>query len=320
MTNRSSQVRAARLREHGGSLEIERIELPEPRDGEELVKLRYAGVNPVDRYTAEGRVAADGPLPRTLGGEASGLLDGRAVLVAGEGLGAVRDGLWAEAAVVPREAVYELPAGVELRAAAAMGVAGLTAWKVVCELGQVREQDRVLVLGATGGVGSVVVSLAASLGARVWGQTGSQEKAAAICEDGAERAVVAGPQELAGAVRELEPTVVIDPLGDGFLAPSVEVLATRGRIVSYGTSAGAEARFDLQTLYRKMASLLGYGGMQLNSRERREALPKALEALRDGRMRVRVDRVVALEEVGDAFILIEQRKLQGKVLLALGEG
>ena len=124
-------VRAARLKRHGQPLEVEPVELPEPAEGEVVVQLAFGGVNPVDRYTAEGRVAPDGPLPRTLGGEASGSLNGLPVLVFGDGLGATRDGAWAEAAVVPLTAVFELPDGVDLQHAAAMGVAGLTAWNVV---------------------------------------------------------------------------------------------------------------------------------------------------------------------------------------------
>lgn len=293
------------------------MELPELGPDEVRVDLAFAGVNPVDRYMAEGGVAPQAALPRTLGSEASGWLDGRAVLVAGGGLGAVRDGLWAQAAVVPRDSIHELPTGVELREAAAMGVAGLTAWHVVHDVAQVKPEDRVLVLGASGGVGSMIVSLVRSLGARVWGQTGSPDKAAAVQEDGAERGVVAEARELEPAVAELAPTVVFDPLGGEFVRPAVEGLAARGRIVSFGTSAGAEVQFNLQTLYRKSGSLRGYGGMGLSAEERRSGLAAALEALRDGRLRVRVGEVLALDEVNDAFRRLVERRVQGKLLLEL---
>src|SRR5438552_10418873 len=151
-------VRAGRLHKHGEPLTIETVELPQPREGEVLVDLAFAGVNPIDRYTAEGSVAPDGPLPRTLGFEAAGVLDGRPVVVHGEGLGTARDGLWAQAAVVPRDAVSAVPEGADLREAAAMGVVGVTAWNVVHDVGHVGRDDRVLVLGASGGVGCAIVS------------------------------------------------------------------------------------------------------------------------------------------------------------------
>ncbi len=281
------------------------------------MELAYGGVNPVDRYMAEGTVAPDVPLPRTLGAEASGRIAGRPVLIAGGGLGAVRDGVWADAAVVPRSSVFELPDGVELHEAAAMGIAGLTAWHVVRDLGQVSAEDRVLVLGASGGVGSMIVSLARAAGARVWGQTGTEEKAAAIEDDGAEHVVVADAAQLPEEIGELQPTVVFDPLGGEFVGPAVDALAARGRIVSFGTSAGPEVQFNLQTLYRKYASICGYGGMVLTPGERREGLQKALAALRDGALRVRIDEILGLDDVNDAFRRLLDRRVQGKLLLEL---
>jgi NADPH2:quinone reductase len=313
----ADSIRAARLHEHGQPLAIESVELPPPREGEIRVELDFAGVNPVDRYVADGRVATDGPQPRTLGGEAGGTVDGRSVLLAGEGLGSARDGVWAEAAVVPAAAVVDLPDGVSTRDAAAMGVAGLTGWKVVREVAAVSADDHVLVLGAAGGVGSVIVSLADAAGATVWGQTGSEEKTEAVRSQGADRAIVAGPDQLAEAVAELEPTVVFDPLANGFVQPALDALCVRGRYVSFGTSAGPEVTLNMQTLYRKMISLLGYAGMQLGRAERRAGLVDALESLRAGELKMLIDEVLPLEQVNEAFARIEQRQVRGKLLLGM---
>jgi NADPH:quinone reductase len=313
----SDTVRAARLVELGEPLQIQEVELPAPGEDEVRVDLHYGGVNPVDRYTAEGRVNPDGRRPRTLGAEAAGELDGRLVLVAGEGLGAARDGVWAQAAVVPRPAVIELPEGVAPRAAAAMGIAGLTALNCVRGLAAVTAEDRVVVLGASGGVGSMIVSLARAAGATVWGQTGSADKAAAITEDGADRVLVGGPADIAADIARFEPTVAFDPLGDGFVAPLVAAISPRGRIVSFGVSAGAEVTFNLQLLYRKAVSLLGYGGIILTRDERRPGLQAALEAVRAGELKVREDSVLALDDVNEAFQRLTERRVQGKLLLDL---
>jgi NADPH:quinone reductase len=313
----SDTVRAARLVELGEPLQIQEVELPAPGEDEVRVDLHYGGVNPVDRYTAEGRVNPDGTRPRTLGAEAAGELDGRPVLVAGEGLGGARDGVWAQAAVVPRPAVIELPKGVEPRAAAAMGIAGLTALNCVRGLAAVTAEDRVVVLGASGGVGSMIVSLARAAGATVWGQTGSAAKAAAITEDGADRVLVGGPEGIAGDIARFEPTVAFDPLGDGFVAPLVAAMSPRGRIVSFGVSAGPEVTFNIQLLYRKALSLLGYGGIILTRDERRPGLQAALEAVAAGELKVRVDSVLALDDVNEAFQRLTERRVQGKLLLDL---
>jgi NADPH:quinone reductase len=310
-------IPAARLHEHGAPLVVEEVELRDPGPDEVLVELQFGGVNPVDRYGAEGRVAPDGPRPRTMGAEASGTVDGRRVLVAGGGLGARCDGVWAQAAVVPAASVFELPDGVELQDAAAMGIAGLTAYNVVRHLARVEAEDRVLVLGASGGVGTMIVSLVKAAGATVWGQTGSEDKISVIEELGGDRAVLAGPDELRGALTDFAPTVVFDPLGGGFLPAAIEAAAPRARIVSFGTSAGPEVELNVQTLYRKGLSLLGYAGLILSDQERRRGLEAALKALAAGELRVLIGDVLPLAQVNDAFQRLIDRQVQGKLVLAL---
>lgn len=309
-------VRAARLRAHDRPVQVEDVELPAAGPGEVRVELAFGGVNPVDMYGARGRVAADGPLPRTLGGEASGFLDGVPVLVAGTGLGSSRDGVWASEAVVPETAVVPLPEGVGLQEAAAMGVAGLTTWDTV-QLAELTTDDRVLVLGAGGGVGLAIVSLASAMGATVWGQTGSERKADAIRRQGADAVVVAAADDLAAAVGEWGPTVVFDALGGAFTPAALSVLQPYGRLVLFGASAGPTSTLDLRGLYRRSLQVLGYGGLILSDDERQRGLRQALAALADGRLRIVVDRVLPLDEVEGAFELLSGRAVTGKILLDL---
>ena len=311
------RVSAARLVEHGKPVQVEVVDLPEPGEGEVIVDLAFAGVNPVDRYGALGRVAAGGPVPRTLGTEASGRVNGHAVMVGGHGLGTRRDGLWATQAIVPEDSLIDIPEGVRLEHAAAMGVAGATAWCTVTELAKVTSEDRVLILGASGGVGSIAVSVARALGATVWGQTETSGKASWVRDRGADRVVSAGPDGLVDAVRELRPTVVIDPLGDGFFGAAVESLAERGRLVIFGTSAGDRGEVPLQALYRKGLTVYGYGGLLDNDETRTRHATEALEAARDGRLKVVVERIMALGQVNDALGLLADRKVLGKLVLDL---
>jgi NADPH2:quinone reductase len=309
-------VKAARLHEHDSPLRIDDVPLAAPAAGEVRVELAFAGVNPVDSYVARGRVAADGPLPRILGGEASGHVDGRPVLVAGAGLGSTRDGVWAGAANVPEAAVVPLPEGVDLREAAAMGVAGLTAWDTL-RLAGVRAGDRVLVLGAGGGVGLTTVSLAVALGATVWGQTGRSEKAEAIRRQGAHEVVVTDAPGLAESLGGLVPTVVVDGLGGPFTPAALAALAPHGRLVLFGTSAGSTSTLELQPVYRKSLRILGYGGLMLSDAERRAGLTEALTALADGRLRIPIDRTLPLAQVDEAFRLLADRAVTGKIVLDL---
>jgi NADPH2:quinone reductase len=136
----------------------------------------------------------------------------------------------------------------------------------------------------------------------------------ALIEDlGADRVIV---DEL-DALDELAPTAVFDPLGDGYLRPAIEAAAPGARIISYGTSAGPEVQFNLQTLYRKGMSLLGYAGMRVGDDERRRGLHEALQAVAAGDLRVVIDDVLPLEGVNEAFQRLVERRVRGNLLLAL---
>lgn len=325
-------VRAARLLAHGEPLQVEEVALGhqgehegEHEGGEQavddvVVEMAFGGVNPVDRYVILGRVAPDAPLPRTVGVEGAGTVDGRAVAIHGTGLATARDGVWSSAALVPRSATVPVPEGVDLECAAAMGVAGATAWRTVYDLARVDAEDRVLVLGASGGVGSMIVSLLRSVGALVWGQTGQARKADAIEAGGAARAVVVDdPADLGKAIAELRPTVVFDPLGGGFTGAAIDALEARGRLVIFGTSADPQGSVPLQSLYRKGLTVLGYGGLTEPADAIHEAMRHALEAVRDGRLEVPVDAVVPLAEVNDALGRLAHKDVQGKLLLSLAD-
>lgn len=320
MTTDSSRGRAARVHAHGKPLMVEEVDTPAPGNDEVVVEMAYAGVNPIDRYIAEGRVAPDVSLPRTIGMEGVGRRagDGQPVLVHGGGLATKRDGTWAERVVAPREAVTEIPPGVELVEAAAMGVAGVTAWRTATEQAQVTAEDRVLVLGASGGVGSMLVSLCRSLGARVWGQTGNPDKAAFVIGQGAEAVVTAAAADLVEAVEPLAPTVIFDALGDGFSGGAIEALAPFGRLVSFGVSAGPMAEVNMQQVYRKGLTIYGYGGLIEPAERMAAGKSAALAALADGRIRVAIAEVLPLSRVNDAFTALVDRAVTGKIVLDLG--
>lgn len=308
---------AARLHEHGQPLVIESVELPEPDPDEVLVTMSFAGVNPVDRNCALGRVAADAPLPRTLGIEGLGELDGRMVLIRGHGIATDRDGLWAKHAVVPRAALVDVPADVAPEQAAVVGVAGATACWTVSNLAKVTTEDRVLVLGASGGVGSMIVSLVHALGATVWAQTGSESKAVWVRDRGADHVVVGDAEALADQIGTLEPTVVFDSLGNGFTGAAVTAMAPHGRLVIFGASADSNGNLPLQALYRNGISILGYAGL-IEARENIvEAESAALRALSDGSLEVCIDEVVPLEETNAALRRLDGREVTGKLVLDL---
>jgi NADPH2:quinone reductase len=241
-------------------------------------------------------------------------VDGNPVLVNGGGLGTMTDGVWAEAVTAPREVLTPLSPWADLTAAAGLGVAGITAWNTVVESANVTAQDRVLVLGAGGGVGLSIVCLAQSLGATVLGQVGSEPKAEAVRAYGAQ-ATVADAHALPGAAGDFAPTVIFDPLGGEFTGAALSVLAPRGRHVVFGTSAGAEVQLSLRAFYRTSQRIIGYGGLSLTPEERRTGARAAVAAFEDGRLKVHVGRVIALSAAENVFDALSDRSLAGKLVI-----
>jgi NADPH2:quinone reductase len=310
------RIRAVRLHEPNRE-QVDYCDPPVAEADGVLVKMLYAGVNPIDNYVRAGRVGDPTRLPRVLGVEGVGEIDGRPYVVNGCGVGVVRDGTWAELVAVPAEAVVPVPDGVDLPQAASAGVVGRTAIRSVVDLGRVTADDRVVVLGAAGGVGCAVVSLAISLGATVWGQVGTDAKAEAVAAMGATPLVAGDPQALHTHLTDLAPTVAFDPLGSGYTPALIEALAVHGRLVSYGVSAGPEAKVNMQALYRKNITLYGYGGVAESPEQNRDGVGRALSAMAAGNMDLPVHRIVPLSDAGGALAALADRVPSGKLVLDL---
>lgn len=308
-------MRAAVLREIGGGLELAELPDPVPAPGEVLVEVTHASVNPLDIWISQGAPgAAASLLPWIPGTEGAGTLDGQPVLVRGGGLGMTRHGLFATKVAAPAVAVVTLPPGTDPAAAAGLGVAGLTAWNCVHTVGACATDDRVLVLGASGGVGSLAVQLAASAGATVWGQTTSAAKASSVEAMGASHVVVTDAVGLAASTAALAPTLVIDGLGGSFTRAAVESLQPGGRLVLFGVSAGDEISMSGRGLYRKGLSLLGYTGLLEPADRQAALLSKLLDLVRAGHLRVPVE-LVPLAEADSTFRRILSRDVHGKLVL-----
>lgn len=304
-------MKAARLHEFRSPLRIDDVAEPEPGEGEVLVRLSHAGVNPIDvrmRDGGAGRV----DLPFVPGCDGVGETGAGPVVVYGAGLGLRRAGTYAERVAVPETAVVRLPEGVDPVQAAGIGLAGVTAWSLVGR--RVSAADRVLVLGASGGVGTLAVQLARSAGATVWAHTGTPSDAADL---GADRVVTSDADGLRDAVRELEPTVVLDGLGGPYTGAAVRAVANGGRIAVFGVSAGARGELDYATLYRKSVTLTGHASLALRAADVRDALVGCLELLAGGQVRVVIGDVLPLADVNEAHERLETRRATGKLVLAV---
>lgn len=309
-------MRAARLHSIGGTLQLDELPDPAPGPGEQLVDIAYASVNPLDVWITQGSIgAAATNLPWTPGTEATGHVDGRPVLVRGGGLGVIRPGLYCSQIAVPDGWLLSLGDDVDLRQAAAIPVAGITAWQALHGRAKINADDRILVLGASGGVGAVAVQLAKAAGATVWGQSGSPAKVDGIIVNGADNVVVTGADGLEAAAESYQPTVILDSLGGAFTDASVAAIAIQGRLVVYGTSNNEQVSINLRRLYRKSVNLLGYGGMVDTPEEQRVALETLMAMMAAGTLHIPIGEVLPLAGAAEAHARILASNVEGKILL-----
>jgi NADPH:quinone reductase len=311
-------MRAVRLHEIGGTLRLD-SNLPDPVAvaGEVLVEMAFASVNPLDIWVTRGAPGvAAANLPWIPGTEGTGFVDGKPVIIRGAGLGVMRPGVYRDRVAVPAACAVPLPEGTDLAQASALGVAGITAWQCIHRCASVTGADRVLVLGASGGVGNLAVQIAKATGSSVWGQTTNEAKTMGITDAGADRAlVVRDASELVGALGGFSPTVVLDPLGGLWTMPAIEALANMGRLVVFGTSDAEQVTLNWRTMYRKGTQIVGYSGLVETPAEQSDVLSQLIAQLNAGSLRVPIGATLPLGEASAAHRNILDRNVEGKQIL-----
>ncbi len=301
-----------------GQLEIASVSLPPPGPGECLIRMRLGAVNPLDTYVEAGLVGSGAPYPRVLGVEGVGEYQGSDVVVFGHGIGTVRHGTWAEYCVAPADALVEVPPGIAPETAATCGVTGATAIRVGLDLADAKPGERVLVLGSSGAVGLAICSLLSGTGIHVTGQTTNPDKAVAVERAGADPLVASDPASFVSQVGRIGPfSVVIDALGADWTSAALGRLSPFGRLVSYGTSAGPEARIDLRSIYRNNITWRGYGGMAEDPARIKDAIKRALVEIAAGRMWIPSGPTMALEDASQAIRATRAHTEVGRIMLRL---
>ena len=237
---------------------------PEP-SGNTIYDISAVSLNPVDVNVGAGRYFGGHPkLPYIPGCEGVGRApDGTRVYLFGDGLGVAGDGLLAERAVAPADLGIPLPTATSDEIAASCGIAGMAGWMPVAWRAPVRNDDCVLVLGATGTVGLVAVQAAKLLGAkRVVAVGRNAERLKRAAELGADATVNLAEDDLAAAFKEAAggdgPTYVVDTLWGAPAVAAIQAAAPGWRLVQVGQSAGAEATVASAVIRGKMGELYGY--------------------------------------------------------------
>jgi zinc-binding alcohol dehydrogenase/oxidoreductase len=333
-------MKAARLVAFGDppSFELQEIPDPVPGRGEVVIDLVAAALNCRDWWiwTAPGYC----PLPVTLGSDGAGTVGvvggGVTELSAGQEvvfdptlnwgeredcptpefgiLGGPTEGTFAEKVVVSAASVAPKPARLTWEEAAALNLAGLTAWRAVVTCAQAGPGRTVLVTGAGGGVSTFLVQTAAALGARVFVTSSTSERIRRAVELGAEAGVSYGDHDWPAAVREAAGgglDAAVDSHGGPSLAGALRTLRRGGVLVSFGDTSGPETTFETADVYWNWRRIIGT--TMGSPREYRQLLVHVEQTS----WRPAIDSVYPLEEIDSAAGRLDAPERFGKVVLRI---
>ncbi|MDR3606971.1 MAG: quinone oxidoreductase [Oligoflexia bacterium] len=320
---------AIRVHEVGGPEKMlwEEVETPRPGPHEVLIRNRAVGLNFIDVYYRNGLYSDS--LPLTPGAEGAGVVEavgsevkefkpGDRVGYAG-GLGA-----YSELVIRPASRLARIPADLDEKTVAAVLLKGMTAEFLIRRTHRVQAGETILVHAAAGGVGQILCQWAKHLGARVIGTVGSEEKAALAKQSGCEHVIVSRSGPVSKQVRELTEgkgvPVVYDGIGKATFMDSLDCLAPRGLMVSFGNASGAVEPFPLGILAQK-GSLYVTRPTLMTYVAQRDELEKSahdlFSVIQQGAVKVSINQTYPLREAARAHRDLEARKTTGSSLLLI---
>ena len=320
--------KAIRIDRNGGpeELKLVEVEVGEPGPGEIRIRHHAVGLNFIDTYQRSGLYPLS--LPLQLGMEAAGVVE-----AVGEGVGHVSvgdrvayagrpTGAYAQVRVMPADIVVRLPDAIPFDTAAAMMLQGLTAQYLIRDSNKVQPGDTVLLHAAAGGVGLIVSQWLKALGVTVIGTVGTDEKAELARANGCAHTIVYTRESFVDRVKEITNgkgvPAVYDSIGKDTFQGSLDCLAPRGTMVSFGNASGPVPPFDLSVLGNKGSLRLTRPTLMtyVVHRELLEPMVADLfDAVTTGKVKVDIRQRYALSEVAQAHRDLEARKTTGSTIL-----
>lgn len=313
-------------------LRLEEVSDPRPAAREVVLDVDYAGLNPADRYLAEGQYPARPPLPHVLGRDGVGTVSSvgpdagdvkagnRFAILRGE-VGVSKWGTFAKRVAVPVESLVPVPDGWTGQDAAGATLVYLTAYQALTQWPDLPQRATVLVTGASGGVGVASVQLATAMGHAVIGLSRDSQKRERIKSLGALAVLDPADKTWRKQVKELTggngADLAIDNIGGTLLPEVIDTLAYGGRGSLVGRLAGPVPQFNTAALFFRRLKLGGVAVGTYRNAEAREAWAKVLELMGKTGARPLVDGVFDFEMLPNAFERLARGPM-GKVLLRVG--
>ena len=321
-------MKAVRFHRFGGPEVLRYEAVPDPDVGpaDVLVRVAAAGVNFSDLMRRAGTYNPKLPLPHAEGVEAAGTVVRVGADVEGPQPGdrvltMLGQRCQAEYVAAPAALVYPMPPGYAFESAAALPLAGVTAYHLLRTGAAIQAGESVLIHAAASGVGTMAVQLAKVLGARVFATASTDEKLAAVRRLGADETINYARENFLTAVLartdDRGVDVVLECVGGEVLARSAEALKPGGRLVVYGRASGEPGAVGGDVILTRNLSVLG---LHLGRRPWRpdmhaEAFLEIIRLVAAGRLTPVVDRSFPMADVAQAHAYLAERRAIGKVLL-----
>jgi NADPH:quinone reductase-like Zn-dependent oxidoreductase len=315
-------MKSLRFAEFGppSALRIEEIAIPEPAEGEALVQVKSAGVNPSDIGNVAGRFK-NTTLPRTPGRDFAGVVvkgkhpGGAEVWGSSGTLGIVRDGSHAEYVVVPAETLSLKPKSLSMAQAAAIGIPYITAWGSVVSAAQIQPGETILIVGAAGAVGQAATQIANWKQARVIGADMSSDPI-----PGAESVVNTRTEDLRERVMELTAgrgvDAVFDTVGGPLFEPALRSLRFGGRQVAIASPGHPQVSFNLIDFYHNFSKLLGVDSFGLTSGQTAEIVAELNPGFETGVLKPPPIEIVPFEKAVEAYSRVAASQAKAKQVLS----
>ena len=305
-----------------------------PSPGEILLRVKACGLNYLDIFVRRGMPGLPIDLPRISGGDIAGevvalgdgvesvsigqrlLIDPAITMPDGTGgaLGESATGGLSEYFAISADNAIPLPDDVTYEQAAALPIAYGTAWRMLITRGRLQAGESILILGASGGVGTGALQIAKMLGCEVFAAASSADKLAQLKELGADHLVnYTEHPEFHRYVRGIRGgegvDVVVNYTGGDSWVRSLKAVRHGGRILTCGATAGFEPPTDIRYIWRREMDILGSDGW------RRQDLIDLLDKVQDGSIIPVIGAVLPLKETAEGHRLLEDREIFGKVII-----
>jgi NADPH:quinone reductase len=320
-------VRAIHVAEYGGPEVLLPVDLPDPQagDGEVVVQAEAVDTIYLETRIRDGWGEMFGVVPPYVpGGAAAGTVVSIGPGVSASWLGrrvvagAGTRGSCAELVRTSLDRLVPIPDDLGMREAAALAHDGVTATGIIDTVG-IKPDDRVLILGAAGGMGTLLVQLAHRLGAHVVGAARGAAKLTLVRQLGADSAIDYAADGWIDAVCDafggLPVDVLLDGVGGVLGTDAFRLVADGGRVSAHGAASGDFATIDHESAQARGIAVHGIADVQFDAAQMVRLADKALTAAAEGRMRPVITREYPLSSAADAHRAMESRSIPGKALL-----